>query len=255
MCDEWMRVIKLPLTPDQFRELPRHPAYRYEYVEGQACLSPRARHYHALLGLKPLDVSPSVPVRRVRAGDLKDLVRLFAAAFGDTQPFAGLGDQARREAARTALERTRRGGDGPWVRQASFVATETGAGRHAPGLCGAVLITLLPPGDPCVWDSYHWTEPPPPDCVERRLGRPHLTWVFVAPSLARRGIGTALLSASARELLALGFTDLLSTFMAGNESSMLWHWRNSFRLLPCPGSMRRWLPRREAPNATARDEA
>jgi hypothetical protein len=27
--------------------------------------------------------------------------------------------------------------------------------------------------------------------------------------------------------------------MLGNESSMLWHWRNGFRLLEHPGSIRR----------------
>src|SRR2546423_464085 len=31
MCDDWMPVIRLPLTLDQFHQLPRNPAYKYEY--------------------------------------------------------------------------------------------------------------------------------------------------------------------------------------------------------------------------------
>src|SRR5262249_55086634 len=152
-----------------------------------------------------------------------------------------LDDATRQEAARQALERTRTGGDGPWVERGSFVAHEDGRP------VGAILVTLLPDGDPCDWDSYYWPGPPPPDCVERRLGRPHLTWVFVAPLHAGEGVGTALLAAAAGALRGLGFTELLSTFMVGNDSSMLWHWRNGFRLLAYPGSRRelrkRWQKR------------
>jgi hypothetical protein len=97
-------------------------------------------------------------------------------------------------------------------------------------------VTLLPPGDPCAWDSYSWPGPPPEDSIARRLGRPHLTWIFAAR--AGQGTGTALLAAAVRGLLGLGYTELASTFLLGNESSMLWHWRNGFRLLPYPGSWR-----------------
>jgi hypothetical protein len=61
----------------------------------------------------------------------------------------------------------------------------------------------------------------------------------VSPASAGHNVGTALLSAAVRGLLGLGYTELVTTFMLGNESSMLWHWRNGFRLLPYPGSPRR----------------
>ncbi len=99
-------------------------------------------------------------------------------------------------------------------------------------------MTLLPDVEPSGWDSYHWPEPPPPDALVRRLGRPHLTWIFVSPFFAGQGVGTLLLSATVRELLALGYKQLASTFLIGNDSSMLWHWRNGFALLPYPGSLR-----------------
>ena len=233
MCDDWMSTIRLALTPEQFERLPRNPAYRYELLDGEAFLSPRPLHYHALLDLRPMAGDPDVPLRPVRNGDWEELARLFAAAFYHIQPFGSLDEQTRLEAARRCLGRTRTGGDGPWIEQASFLA----AGEDdRPD--GAILVTLLPDGDPCDWDSYYWSAPPPPDCVARRLGRPHLTWVFVTPLEAGQGVGTALLAAAVRALLGLGYAELASTFMVGNDSSMLWHWRNGFRLLTHPGSPR-----------------
>jgi GNAT superfamily N-acetyltransferase len=130
------------------------------------------------------------------------------------------------------------------IERACFVA------KQDKDVVGAIFITLLPDSDPCDWDSYHWPETPPADCITRCLGRPHLTWIFVAPLSAGHGVGTALLAAAARELLALGYTQLLSTFMMGNDSSMLWHWRNGFQLLAYPGSYRlmqeRWQKMRQA---------
>ena len=236
MCDEWMPIIKVPLTPEQFLQLPRHPAYKYEYCNNHAYLSPRPRHYHALLELGRGEGGGDVAVRRIRAEDLPELEPVFAHTFSTIQPFGSLEDATRREAARQCLQRTRTGGDGPWIRRASFVA------ELDRGLVGAVLITLLPEGDPCDWDSYHWREPPPVDAVARRLGRPHLTWIFVSPWQAGRGVGTALLSAAVNELVDMGFRQLLTTFMTGNDSSMLWHWRNGFRLLAYPDSSRRLGP-------------
>ncbi|MBY0527573.1 MAG: GNAT family N-acetyltransferase [Gemmataceae bacterium] len=232
MCDHWMPTIKLSLTIEQFHELPRHPAYKYEYLAGQAWLTPRSKHYHAILDLKPLDVPVDATLRHVEDSDWPDLHHLFSAAFHRTQPYGSLDEPTRMQAAEEALERTRTGGDGPWIRQASFVALEDA------NIIGAVFVTLLPKGDLCDWDSYHWTAPPPPDCIERRQGNAHLTWIFVAPLLGGQGTGSVLLAAAVRELIALGYTQLVSTFMLGNDASMLWHWRNGFQLLSYPGSFR-----------------
>jgi GNAT superfamily N-acetyltransferase len=233
MCDEWMRGLKLPLTPEQFVQLPCHPAFRYDYLDGHACITPRPRHYHALLELGGRD-EPAVQglgLRRIRAEDWNELVPVFAAAFQRTQPFAGLDDATRQTAAQQCLTRTRLGGDGPWIERASFV-TCASSGKPV----GAILVTLLPGGDPCLVESYAWSEPPPAMCIERRLGRPHMTWVFVEPTHARAGVGTTLLAAAVQELRALGYTQLASTFLIGNDPSILWHWRNGFRLLSYPGA-------------------
>jgi GNAT superfamily N-acetyltransferase len=239
MSDHWMPTIKLPLTAEQFGQLPRNPAYRYEYRDGSGHLTPRARHYHALLTLQPIVAPETAAIERVSAGGFPGLVPLFAEAFETIQPYGSLDAATRSRAAQEALERTRTGGDGPWIEPASFVA------RHQGEVVGALLVTLLPDGDPCEWSSYYWAGPAPADCIAQRLGRPHLTWIFVAPLRAGQGVGTALLARSVRELLSLGYTELLSTFMIGNDSSLLWHWRNGFRLLAYPGSLRRLArPRR-----------
>jgi GNAT superfamily N-acetyltransferase len=230
-----MPWLELKLTPEEFTQLPRNAAYKYQYHGDSAWLNPRPRYYHALLDLRRLDLPypAHVKIRPFRTADWEELPAVFVEAFRGHQPFAGLSDEGRLLAARSSLAQTQTGGDGPWVEQASFVAGE-------PGSCtGAVLITLLPKRDPTEWDSYSWPMPPPPDAIEQRLGRPHLTWIFVRPPHAGRGVGAALLQAAAQTLSEMGYEELLSTFMLGNDSSMLWHWRMGFRLLAYPGSPRR----------------
>jgi GNAT superfamily N-acetyltransferase len=238
MCDDWMPVIKLPLTLDQFHQMPRHPGYKYEYFDKHALLTPRPKFYHAVLDFQtfcrtepPLE---EIRMELVQDEHLPDLERLFAAAFHRHQPYASLEDERRHEAARQALEKVRKGGDGPWIRTTSFVAVE-----ESQRIVGAIFITLLPDEDPADWDSFHWPEPPPDDLVARGLGRPHLTWIFVRPWNVGNGVGTALLTASIEALGKLGYRQLASTFMMGNESSMLWHWRNGFKLQAYPASRRR----------------
>src|SRR5262249_4626495 len=150
----------------------------------------------------PPELGGGVTLRPVTEDDINDLIRCFMEAFRGVEPFATLAEQARAEAARQCLGRTFRGGDGPWVRQASFAAV--GGGR----IVGTALLSLLPDGDPCDQASYYWDGPPPEDWLARRLGRPHLTWIFVAPVWGGHGVGTALLAAAARELLALGYRQL-----------------------------------------------
>jgi GNAT superfamily N-acetyltransferase len=241
MCDEWMPVLELPLTLEQFHQLPRNSAYKYEFIGGKAYLSPRPKHFHALLDLagfaeETAEVNDT-SIRPLTEADWPALETPFRAALSRVQPFASLRDRTLEEATRECLERTRRGQDGPFVPQASFVAIEESKQQPT----GAVLITALPGGDPADWDSYYWSGPAPAGAAEGRLAQPHLTWIFVRPLEAGRGVGSALLAASVRVLKAQGYSQLWSTFVSGNDMSMLWHWRNGFRLLPYPGSRRRML--------------
>ncbi|HBI42652.1 MAG TPA: hypothetical protein DDY78_07315 [Planctomycetales bacterium] len=238
MWSKCMRLVKIRMSIQEFHQLPRHAAYKYEYLDGEAWLSPRPKTYHALLDLHPPEESADagrVMTRQISADDWDDLAGLFSAAFRDRPPFLGLDDKKRRAAAHAILENARTGGDGPLIEQAAFIARL----KHHDGPAGGIVVTLLPASDLSDWRSFHWAEPPPPDAIAHKLGRPHLTWIFVHPFAAGRGVATALLHAATRELLALGYAELASTFLLGNESSMIWHWRNGFRLAASPFSRRK----------------
>jgi hypothetical protein len=247
MLDKWYRCLRLDISIQQFHELPRNPAYKYEYFQDHALLSPRPKNFNALLDLISMEAVPAVKftepigVRPLRDDDWQPLGKLFAWAFGRVQPFAGLNEADRLQASHDCLEQTRTGGDGPFIAPASFVA-ERATGGH---LLGAILVTLIPKRPLGEWWDGRWKDPPPADAVEKRIGRPHLTWVFVNPHIAFHGLGSALLAHSVEALLGLGFAELASTFLLGNDSSMLWHWRNGFRLAAYPGSPRVWREQME----------
>ena len=233
MHDEWFPYIAFPISLAQFRQLPKNPIYKWEYWDGHARLTARPKPYHCLLDLAPRTPPKTIDVhrdevlsmRRLADRDWEQLPPVFAAAFSGVPPFCGMEKESQLAAARHCLEKTRDGGEGPLVEQACFVAVDE---QDEP--CGAALITLGPDTDLTSLDDLHWrTTPPNP--VERRLGRPHLTWVFVWPMLTRHGIGSALLAHSINALVELGYSQLASTFCLGNESSTLWHWMNRFRLV------------------------
>src|SRR5262249_44211526 len=104
MCDDWMTGVQLPLTFEQFHHLPRNSAYKYEYFDGSALLSPRPKYYHALLDLDPppdLDgAAPEAVLRPLTDSDWDALAPVFAGAFRALPPFGQLEDEPRVKAAR-----------------------------------------------------------------------------------------------------------------------------------------------------------
>ena len=242
MLDRWFSTIKLPLSLKQFHQLPQNPAFKYEYINKTAWLSPSPKSYSARLALHPqpapapesVDIDEAIGFRRLEEVDWARLTHLFAGAFSRVQPYAGLSDRRRLASARACLNFTREGGDGPIINPACHVAFNKEHDR----CLGAIFVTLIPLIDVHEFWSMRWQAPPPPDCIERGLGRPHLTWVFVNPTHAGHGIGSALLAHASKSLLELGYSELISSFLLGNTSSMLWHWRNGFELLPYVGSAR-----------------
>ncbi len=221
-------VIELPLTVAQFHTLPRNAGYKYEYLDGRAVLSPRPKTFTGVLDLAPLPRPDGFDVRPLPAADIPSLVDLFRHASAHTQPFQSLPNEKAQLAAADAIHQTADGRDGPVIEQACF---RVYGDRH-PDPVGAILVTLVPPEVLTEPFAGEWKEKPPPDAIERKLGVPHLTWVFVSWWEARRGFGTALLAHSVNALLEMGFTHLASTFALDNGPSLLWHWRNGFRLLP-----------------------
>ena len=116
--------------------------------------------------------------------------------------------------------------DGALVGPASFIAEVDNA------IVGVILITLLPGGDATDWNSYHWDDIAPADLWEQHQGQPHLTWILVSRFAQGTGIGTRLLYEAVQVLRRQGYKTLWTTFLLGNDSSQLWHWRNGFELLP-----------------------
>lgn len=221
-------VIELPLTVDQFHTLPRNAAYKYEYLDGRAVLTPRPKTFTGVLDLAPHPVLDEFDIRPLPAADIPSLADLFRIANAHTQPYQSLDKVRAQAAAENAIEQTATGGDGPVIEPACFRAY----GDRHPDPVGAILVTLVPPDILNEPFAGVWQERPPPDAIERRLGVPHLTWVFVSWWEARRGFGTALLAHAVNALLRMGFTQMATTFALDNGPSLLWHWRNGFRLLP-----------------------
>lgn len=240
MLDRWFPHVTFPVPMETFHQLPRNAAYKYEYWDGAAHLSARPMHYHCLLELNPREPVEQVVIqgnrpvrfRGLAETDWPELPKLFASAFERMPPFGLIAREQRVTAAEECLDFARTGGDGPLVPPASFVAFASGDER----IVGAILITLMQRGDLEDFRDDCWRAAAPDDALQQRWGRPHLTWIFVSPWYARFGVGSALLAHSANALRDLGYHELASTFLLGNESSMLWHWKSGFRLLGYPGS-------------------
>jgi ribosomal protein S18 acetylase RimI-like enzyme len=240
MIERFFETIELPISIEQFHKLPYNPAYKYEYFGERAVLTPRPKFSHVILQLRDrlavrdeIDAQVTVRVRPLRDDDWDLLADPFSNAFFRVFPFSALDDDQRRDAGDQCLRHTRNSGDGPVIMPACFVATDD----EQP--FGAILVTLWPDRDLSDWKAGDWPEAPPSDCVQKRLGVPHLTWVFVDSIVQDYGVGTALLRAAVNGLLDMGYDRLSSTVLQGNDSSLLWHWRNGFELLENPGSRRR----------------
>lgn len=240
--EKWFPHVTFEVPIETFHELPRNPAYKYEYWDGHVHLSARAKYYHCLLELTERGDIPdviecqgdAVRIRPLEEEDWPNLPSLFAVAFHRMPPFALIPRDDRPIAAAECLDEVRYQRNGPLVESASFVAYRVGDEK----LVGCQLITLAQAGDLESFRDRLWAEHPPEDAIAQRWGRPHLTWLFVAPFQSRYGVGSAMLSRGINELLTLGYKELASTFLLGNDSSTLWHWKQGFRLLDYPGTMR-----------------
>ncbi len=237
MSDEWMPTLRMKLSRADFDRLPRHSAFKYELIGGETWISPWPRHAHAELKLarfRPAKDDVAVlPTRNARVDDIEALLPIFRGAFGPVQPYGSLDDEALTKAGEISLQRTFTGEDGVLAEPASFVVLQDDK------VAGAILITLLPGGDPNEWESIHWHETPPTDLWAKAEGQPHLTWIFVRRLEQGAGVGTQLLQTAVRALKKQGYKSLWTTFLIGNDASALWHWRNGFKLLPGMFSKRR----------------
>jgi hypothetical protein len=239
MLDQWAKTIKLKLSWDDFQRLPQNPAYKYEYLDGEAWLTPRAKLYHAVLELpgvrspEPDLLNDQAQIRLLEDHDWDTLPEVFASSFARVSPFAYLGDEEQLAAARDCLNFTRSGGNGQIVHDATLLAVDP----RDRSVIGGFLVTLVPD---IPLSDVHFGHVPKKGLAAGQKLVPHLTWVFVKFWNARHGVASAMLLRAVESLRRLGYARLTTTFLLGNESSTLWHWRTGFRLAAYPMSQRRF---------------
>ncbi len=227
MLNDWFLPLELKLTWEEFQTLPRHPAYRYEYLNGVAIVTGNPRYHHAVLDLNVCkEFSLTSSAQPLSSTDAPQLVELFSRAFARSLPLDCLSKEQSNECANQLLLRTFEGADGPVVEAASFTIR-----NDADLISATIIITLLPCDDFEHFEPANWNVTAPVDAVGQCWGVPHLTWVFVEPKQSRRGIGQALLKQSVSALRILGYNQLFSTLLLGNHTAMLWHWKMGFRLI------------------------
>src|ERR1019366_5857416 len=119
MSDEWMPSLKLKLSRDDFDRLPRHPAYKYELLEGVTYISPWPRYSHAELRLARFRVDRSdvtkLLLRPAKVADVEALIPILLGAFARLQPFGSLGEEKTHAAAEKSLRQAFAGGDDPLI--------------------------------------------------------------------------------------------------------------------------------------------
>jgi GNAT superfamily N-acetyltransferase len=195
--------MRLAIPAEQFWRLPRHPDWKYEYVEGSAWLSPRAR---PLPLVRQMDIA--VPATDIEGFDLRKLApegdrravaSLLASVWAAEDPFCSFNDGQRERTLAAEIDR-------------SLARCQLGAVALADSgeVCGAVLAE------------------------SRNDDLPTLTWLTVRRGARDRGLATALLGVVVDALVAAGATRLASAASVANVASLRWHLSRGFELAPDP---------------------
>jgi len=202
------------MSIEDFEHMEHRLGWKHEYWDGAARLSTQETAVVSLQ--RPVDASdvshPPVRggerLRPVRVEDEPGLAELFILAFDDAVEFAGWPEDIYRQHAQDTVasffgkpaQRRHHSGT-PGRRDTSFLVT---CGEQ---LLAAVLIRSIRRGS--------ILEP-----------------IMVHPAHQRRGLATALLSASSQALNTCGATTLYSRCHLGNAASLAWHEKNGFQELP-----------------------
>jgi GNAT superfamily N-acetyltransferase len=208
-------MLKFPVSFDAWGRLPRHPDWKYELIEGEAWLSPRARPL--LFGRSTSVAVPAVRLSGVEVRmldaqrDRAEMIELIWDVWAEEDPYQSLEDP--KTLLQAELER-------------SLIAPNLGivavdAGR----ICAAVLV------------------------LTAAAGAPMLTWLTVRREARDRGLATALLRVVVETLSERGVEELASSTSAANMASLRWHLTRGFQLAPDPSReiLRGRLSRRRSP--------
>ena len=218
-----------------YRRLPRHPAYKFEYWDGQLRITPRWNSHAMFLPLRSPEeaVFPDadgVFIRPLESGDWDVLPEVLSLAFAHSPPLGMISARRRVWAARDWLWSTRDGDEGRLVEPACVVAVDR---KDSTRVLGALIVTLMA-GFTRSWYMRRRLAvppPPPPDLADGGE-QPQISWIFVHPAVSGQGVGRVLLATATRSLWNAGYRELASATDCGNVTSMAWHWRTGFVLLP-----------------------
>ncbi len=106
----WFRPVRAPMSIASYRRLPRHPAYKFEYWDGQLRITPRWNSHAMFLPLRSPEeaVVPELEgasIRPLQNSDWDVLPNVLALAFADAPPLSVLRGRRRVWAARTGSGR------------------------------------------------------------------------------------------------------------------------------------------------------
>ena len=246
MLDDWFTTIKLPLSGRQFHQLPQNPAYKYEYLDKTAWLSPRPKFSSVRLSLghetrRHLGKS-TIKSRLAFAGWETRLAPTLAPFRRGVPPGPAVREPERSAPARGGaclLEadplRTR------WTHDRTCLPRGLRHGARTSRGCDPrdvdpddrprrVLELSMEITTTAGLRRAAARQAAPDLDLRRPMARPPRYWLRTPGSRIR-------------SLLELGYTELISSFILGNTSSMLWHWRSGFELLPYMGSLQAFRSR------------
>lgn len=195
-----MRSRKIPMSPEEFRHLPREVGWKYEYSGGCAHIRPR----HLVAQLRVLVAPRSLPdtgcdIRPVFPVDTPGLVRAFLDGFRDTVEYCDYSAADFRHSGEDAV--------------ATFFAGRRGAFDAASRLA-------TPCDDPAVVAGAA--------LIVRKGDGPFLDMLFIRERWQRAGLATALVGSVLNALHETGAPHLGSAYNVANVPSVAWHHRFGF---------------------------
>ncbi len=189
-----MRSQRFPATAEEFEALPRKLGWSYELRRGIVYVRPKhtvvvARIDTTSIAAREVD---SVKARAVTDADLPAIVDLFTAAFENTAEYCDVEPEMVLSSAHECVRGYFDGARGEPL-DVSLLAESIDATPS-----GAALVV-------------------------RKPGGVVLDLLMVRPRLHRLGIASALVTAIARSLAALGETELFTCYRLANEGSVAFH--------------------------------
>lgn len=199
-----MRTRPIPMTPDEFHDLPRRPGWKHEYRGGKAYIQPRlsVAILCAPVVTRPVLVPDGFRLRPATLADAPLLIHAFFDAFRDSIDYWDYRLPATRIDSRKSIETCFAGKRGVFHPASCVAVAPTGR-----SIAGTALI------------------------VETADG-PVLDLLFVRPRWQRLGLGIAVAQSAMNALHDSGAAHLGGAYNVANEVSAALHRRLGFAELP-----------------------